>query len=329
MNVQELKEYIIDQNKIEYVLEKLNCSKLKEYTKEYRAALPDGNNATAIAIKKDTLSTRIYTGSNEINGDIISLIEHVKNENFSNSFKWLCSILGISGTFNIKKKNNPLDFLKSKSKLIKQELKTYDELVLDKYLKLPHYNLVKEGILPKMQEKFGICFHEEYGNILFPHRNIEGKLIGIKARVTDTLLELSGQKYFYELPYPKSLSLYGIYENKDLIKEKGYVIVVEGEKSTIKLHGFSYPSVSIGGHEISPEQRKLLLDLNVDIIIGYDEGISLDHIKNECKKFCNFRTTYYITNKFLELDDKDSPIDKGYKVFQKLFDNKVLYKMGG
>ena len=46
INADKLKEYIIENNCVEQILESLECHSIKEYPKEWRAALPNGINKT-------------------------------------------------------------------------------------------------------------------------------------------------------------------------------------------------------------------------------------------------------------------------------------------
>ena len=131
-------------------------------------------------------------------------------------------------------------------------------------------------------------------------------------------------KYFGVIGYPKSMNLYGLYENYEEIQRRGKVVILEGEKSTLKLRSMGYPiGVALGGHEISREQIKILIGLNVDIIFALDKDIDKQVSIDMCKEFKGIRNAYYIDDKYDILGEKDAPVDKGLKVWQYLYKNKV------
>lgn len=60
------------------------------------------------------------------------------------------------------------------------------------------------------------------------------------------------------------MNLFGLWENKDSIQEKGHVVVFEAEKSVLKRDSLNDPTgVAVSGHEISDEtsQNTLLVEL--------------------------------------------------------------------
>lgn len=203
------------------------------------------------------------------------------------------------------------------------ELKFYDESILDQshYIKLPYIGFVREGILPQVQEEFNVMYDTERNRILFPHRYwSNGELLGIFGRTANKYYDiLRIPKYYGVLPYPKSLNLYGLYENYKSIQEQGYVIVFEGEKSVLKAKSYGYPvGVSLGGHQLSQEQTRILIGLDVDIIFALDKDVNEEVSVNMCNEFKGIRNAYYIYDKYGLLGKKDAPIDKGYKIFKYL-----------
>ena len=95
MNANELKQYIIDNNKISLILESIKCHKIKEYQTEFRAALPNKTNSTAVCVKKDNLYTAIRTSEGEKQGDIFTLVMNVLNISFGKAIKLIHSYLGL------------------------------------------------------------------------------------------------------------------------------------------------------------------------------------------------------------------------------------------
>lgn len=257
----------------------------------------------------------------------------ILNFNFKNALRKIHYILGLDVSFNIqpkKKQYNPLEVfekIKKRQNYSKNNIKFYDEDVLNRlnYVQLPHINLVREGILPNVQKEFNVMFDMKTNRILFPHRYwSSGDIVGIFGRTVVEDWELLGiPKYLGVIPYPKSLNLYGLYENYKHIQEYGCVIIFEGEKSVMKAKSIKCPiGVSLGGHELSYEQEKILIGLDVDIIFALDKDIDEQVSIDMCKRLNKYRNTYYIYDKWNLLDEKDAPIDKGFETFSFLLKHK-------
>ena len=113
INADDLKEYIIENNRVYEILESLGCHDIKEYQQEWRAALPDGTNKTAVCVKKETLSSAIRNSDGNKNGDIFTLVMSIKNVSFGEANKYIHNILGLAYTYSSKlkiddEKNDPL-----------------------------------------------------------------------------------------------------------------------------------------------------------------------------------------------------------------------------
>jgi len=133
-------------------------------------------------------------------------------------------------------------------------------------------------------------------------------------------------KYFPLKKFPKSMHLYGLQENYKTIQDAGLVCVFESEKSTLKRHSRKDGTgVSIGSHDISEEQVKILISLNTEIVICMDKDVSLQHIRSMCEKFYGIRTISYVFDKYELLDEKESPADKPEKVYRYLLKYRVTY----
>lgn len=259
----------------------------------------------------------------------------ITDNGFKGALRLMHSILELPFTMKLspKKRYNPLNiFEKTRSGVSDNdyELTPQCESVLDnrEYVHLPHIELVREGIVPSVQEEFGIMYDMKRRRILFPHRHwSSGELLGVFGRTTNELWDILGiPKYFGVIPYSKSLNLYGLYENYKDIQRLGYVVVVEGEKSPMKGKSLGYPNlVALGGHELSDEQVKILIGLNVDIVFALDNDLDEQISKDMCKKFKGIRNAYYLYDNHGLLGEKDSPIDCG----RKRFDYLLKYKKKG
>ena len=111
MTVIELKQYIYDNNKVEYILEDLGCTRIVDHSDKYTACYPvTGDNPMGVVIKLCP-QLNYYSYSRQIhiedNKDILNLIEDVKKINFVDALKYTHKLLGLSFSYasSIKKED--------------------------------------------------------------------------------------------------------------------------------------------------------------------------------------------------------------------------------
>lgn len=340
MDAIDLQQYIIDNNKIITILESLECHGIKEYKKDYRAGLKGHSNKTAISINKETLKIRIFTpDSSIVHGNIFSLLMHLNNSDFISAIKKLHSILDLKYEYKGKKKEvvnkvDPLNIFKKVQKYSKRcnvnDLPLYKEDILSDYIQLPYIDWIREGIMPWTCKEFKIGFSSKHKRIIIPERYWCGEsndYIGISGRtVVKEYKLLDIPKYLAIKEYPKTMNLYGLQENYKYIQEAGYVIVAESQKSVLKRHSLNDKTVvAVGSHEVSNEQTKILIGLNISIIIAFDKDIKLEHIRATCEKFYNIRDVYYVYDKYDLLKEKEAPMDAKNKIYNYLLKYKIKY----
>ncbi len=340
MDTIELKQYIIDNNKVYDIVNNLGCHGFKEHQKEYRCGLAGHTSSNNIAIKKDTLSVKIFTPDDKIiRGDIVTLIMEIKKLSFPKANKYLHELFGLEYKYNFRKKDeiektDPLlVFKKVKKKRFivnSENIEVYDEEIIKEYLPLPHILWVREGILPFTCERFKIGFSVDRKRIVIPERywcGDENDFVGIMGRTVIPHYDILDIPKYYPLKtFFKSLNLYGLQENYQSIQIAGKVCVAESQKSVLKRHSRKDETVvSIGSHDISDEQVKILIGLNVEVIIILDKGVSLQHIRYTCEKFYGLRNISYIYDKYDIMQDKQSPMDLPNKQYEYLLKYKINY----
>ena len=208
------------------------------------------------------------------------------------------------------------------------DIKVLEDKILNDYVPLLHYSWVKEGITERTRKKFGICYSYRYKRIIIPIRYwATGELVATNARTTvENWEEFNIKKYILTNGYNKQLNLYGLYENYDAIQKAGYVVVYESEKSVLKRSSLlDDTGVALSGHTLSDEQIRILIGLNVEVIIAFDNDISIEETRHACEKFKNIRKVSYIHDFMGILGSKDSPADARDKDYRFLFDNRIVY----
>jgi DNA primase len=269
---------------------------------------------------------------------------YVKKYTFLETIKYLHKELGLEYTkYNSKQdtkdneKENPLDvFLKVKPKkkyiVDVNDIKFINQEFISDYTPNLHISWVKEGITSKTARRFNIGFSYQNRRITIPVRywcGEENEYIGVIGRTTLTseqceLLDIP--KYYPLIRYPKSLNIYALNENYKSIQEQNSAVIFEAEKSALKRHSrLDETGVAIGSHDLSDEQVKILISLDVPITIALDKDISLYHIRSQCEKFFGIRKIFYIFDTWDILNDKESPADKPNKIYNFLFNHKFEY----
>ena len=346
MTVLELKKYIFHEGKIEFILNEIGCGHIVYHpTKEYYSCSNcNGDNKTAINISNNEyLNCRNYTREKEFdeNSDLLTLVQYNKslnNKNFSffDTVKYLHKLLGLPLTFKKQEEKkevvDPLYiFKKVKAKRKRQnvlDFQVLDESELQDFVPYVHIDFFREGIMSWTVKKFGLAYSYRFKRNVIPLRYwLTGELLGFNMRTSVENYELFDiKKYFITPGYPKQMNLFGLWENKEAIQEKGYVIVYEAEKSVLKRDSLNDSTgVAVSGHEISDEQVKILIGLNCEIVIAFDKDIDIDHIRHCCEKFYGIRKVSYIWDKYDLLGEKDSPADAQNKIFEFLMQYRVTY----
>ena len=212
------------------------------------------------------------------------------------------------------------------------ELKKYtDEEVFNMYTQCPYSGWIKEGIIAKIQEEFCVGYHFDSKRVVIPHRHWKtGEIIGLIGRSIQSaeICDMFGiPKYFPIIPYKKGCNLYGLWENMEYIKQAKEVIVFEAEKSVLKMASKGIRNTCcVCCHDLSEEQVKILIGLNVNIVLAYDSDIPLEFMESEAKKFKGLRTVSIVINQYDILKEKESPADSTLKIWEALYKRRIVYK---
>lgn len=342
MTISELKEYIYEHKKIEYVLEQIGCHSItyhpiKEY---YSCSNYNGDNKNAVNVKNNEyLNVTNWTRPKEFdsNSDIITLVQYNKDMSFIEALKYLHQILDLPFEFKKnekpKKKVDPLHIFKKvlrhrKGIVDVDDIHVLDDKLLDDYVPLLHIDWLRDGIMPWTRKKFGLAYSYKHKRVIIPMRYwLTGELLGFNQRTTvENYEEFGIKKYFITPTYPKYLNLYGLYENYDSIQKAGYVVVAESEKSVLKRDSLGDGTVvALSGKTMSNEQVRILMGLEVEIVIALDKDVGINEVRLMCDKFKEARRVSYIWDFMNILNDKDAPMDASNKDYQFLFKNRIVY----
>lgn len=319
-----------------------------------------GNHIEALTICHDGDSHKLYyyrdsqgfiCYTHDGNFDIIGLMQKVKSINFGEAVQWLKNRFGflnpVFGTFNQTNETqkeedlNPLNSIKNKN-IEYQALKKYNDAILNDFYKIPHISWIKENISSNSMNKYEISYNLDNNQIVIPHRDKNNELVGIRVRNLNKSALDRGLKYSpiwhkgIEYKYPTGMNLYGLNNNKDIIKSSKQIILFEAEKSVIKMDSMygCANAVALNGTMLSDYQIKLIDELNVDeVIIAVDKDFHDIH-SEEAKKYAkkiysifkklkNRYTVSIIWDRENLLEYKMSPVDKDKTTFEKLMNRRI------
>ena len=339
MDIEALKEYILENDLIERILSDLGCHHIKRKDGFFQAANPDGDNCTAICVYENTnLTTIDFTRdiSNEKrSSDIISLVEYFKKESFPYAVKWICDTLDVDyyknfdedlpDSLNITKMllNMQVD---DSTQEEEKPLKPISEDLLKYYKPYVNQMFADDGVDFSTQAEFEIGYDEESDRIVIPIRDDIGTLVGVKGRYFYREVPEETMKFIYLEKCARSQILYGLYKTMPFIKNKNRVFVVEAEKGVLQLWNAGYcESVATGGKKITKIQIDKLTRLCVPIIFVFDKDVEQEELKNIADRFIDEVEIYALIDKNGILKDKESPTDDINK-FKKLLSENV-YKL--
>ena len=308
----------------------------------------------------DSKFFKCYTSCGSMS--LFDLIMSTKNIIFQEAFAYLCKFKNVTN-FNKKKKglqkreveNKDLDFLKlhlhkKEKQLVK--LPSYNKYILnmfDDYLPISWHD---EGITDEIADIFQIKFYMNQFKCIIPHLDINGNLVGIRARNFLQYQVSSGKKYIpvtienLTYRYPIAFNFYGICQNQENIRKIKKAILLESEKA-VMLYGSYFGqenniSLALCGMSFSLYQRDLLLSLEVEeVAICLDKQYQIESIDDEnidknskaWKEYENYIKGLIKISEMLmpycnvsiivcwdeRIGYKDSPIDFGKETFEELY----------
>jgi len=346
-----IKKHLLDNTeKIEKLLEEIDCEyvKYEQNGNLITCQLPFGKfnskNKRAVQVKlNDSLSSTIRNQSDFPSSDLFDLISYVHfdkrgeeiKSNLNNSKNFISDICGLkhlaNDAFKEDQKDSSLNWLlgirnKRKNDVNIQPNPILPETVLNDFIPYPSYDWLMEGISYRTQKYYGVGFDLESKRITIPMRNRFGKLVGIKGRILRD--EDDDRKYLYLHRFQNRMEWFNLHMAHPYILSEKRVYIFEAEKSCMKAFSNKvYNTLGIGSSEISIEQAHIIkqLGLDVEIVLCYDKGINLDDIRNQSKIFDGRKVFAMYDNNDL-LGNKDSPIDRGLQVWNRLV-NECIFEI--
>lgn len=351
-DLDKIRDRLRDVDKIERLLEAIGCEYVKPEQRGLliTAQLPErfhSNNKRAVQVRLNKSLTCFIRNRADFKGgsifDLVSYIyfdkrgaEEFKN-NLYKSKEFICKLFGwneflskTKGTIVVK------DYTASLKEIIgdkkrKREIKpnpVLPEEIMQQYYPygkpLPFKDWIDEGISYKTQQFYGVGFDLESKRVVFPLRNRFGQIVGVKGRIMKTDDDPE-RKYLYLYPCNNSYELFNFHNAHPYILMEKRVYIYEAEKSCMKAFDWGiYNTVAIGASDISEIQADTIkkLGLDIEIVLCYDKDKTPKDVKRYAKVF-EGRKVYGMIDTDNLLEGKDSPVDKGFEIWNKLVENNI------
>lgn len=227
------------------------------------------------------------------------------------------------------------------------QLSEISEHILEMFTPYEHESWVKEGISQESVKKYQISYWVKENKIIIPHRDINGRLIGIRGRALNKEDIDAKRKYMpitvegNVLAHKLGSNLYGLCQNEEAIRRTGKIVVFESEKSVLLCDTYYHQnnfSVAVCGSKLSITQCLLIRNLGIrEVMIAFDKEyidpesriaeVYYNKLLKVAQELTPFFTVYLLLDREGLLDYKDSPADKGKDVLEKLMKNKVEVNM--
>lgn len=299
---------------------------------------------------EESKSFHCYTDCAE-SFDIYELVIKAKNVNFPSAVRYVAEQTGcyyILNGYREHEDQNKIDdwkwINKSKPKnKLDIELPKYDSKILEVFLPYGYEEWEKEGISLQSQNHFNVMYYVKNDSVIIPHYDTEDNLVGIRQRNTNEEEIKNGRKYTPVIVenklynHPLGMNLYGLNKTVGAIKRTKKIMLFEGEKSIMKAQDlydeFNFTCATCSSN-ISNFQKDIILNLGVEeLFIAFDKYgekeentekvlAYQERLLKFAKMFAPYIRTYILWDDSGLLDYKDSPIDQGKKVFEKLMSSK-------
>lgn len=229
-------------------------------------------------------------------------------------------------------------------KLSVMDLPAYNKNALTIFRKEPPTEWLNEGISAQSMARFDIGLSVPRLKIIIPHYDLKGRLVGIRGRALD---EHEIENYGKYMPvrientfYTHHLSrnLYGANVSAPAIRKFQRAVVLEGEKSCLKMYDF-YGEDTVAVATCGSNLHKIQVDILVkelgvsEITIAFDKEYEVMRSPEAeaykyklialAQKYNNYANFSFIYDMEGLLNYKDSPVDKGKEIYERLYDLRV------
>lgn len=223
-------------------------------------------------------------------------------------------------------------------------LPSYDEKVLNMFCS-DYYptEWLQDHIQPSAMKRYNIRYGISRNQIIIPHYDIDGVLVGIRARNLNPWdmelgkympVKIEGKIY----SHPLSCNLYGIHMNHQAIAKQKTAYLFEGEKSVLLMDGWYRDdslAVATCGNKLNKLQLQILQRLGVqNIVVCYDrmneetfeDSAYFRRLYDMCCEFKNYFNFSFIYDREGLIGYKAAPVDFGREIFEYLLRKRAIIR---
>ena len=184
---------------------------------------------------------------------------------------------------------------------------------------------ISEGISPEVLDKWQVRYDSFSDRLVYPVRNPDGTIVNVGGRTLDPAWKEKGlRKYNYYFQFGTIQTIFGLAENRESILKSAEIILFEGCKSVLLADTWGVHNAgAILTSHLSQYQMQLLAQLGCSVVFALDKDVNILADKN-IKRLKSYVNVAYLRDFDNLLDEKDSPVDKGPEVFQKLYKKRLL-----
>lgn len=275
-----------------------------------------------------------YDYSSGIGGNVFTFVKYYNKCSAKDAIDILKKFIGFEGEMQTPRQKMAATMTCKRFKLPKSSRKESASTILpndymERYEKRDDKLAVweQEGISRASLDKFQVYYDSFSDRLVYPIRNIEGKIVNIGGRTLDPLWkEKKQRKYTYFHSWGTMDTIYGLVENMEYILKSREVILFEGCKSVLLADTWGiHNTAAILTSHLNPHQMKILARLGCRVVFALDKDVRIreDHNIGKLKQYVNVE---YLWDREDLLDEKDAPVDKGLEVFKKLYEQRLRYK---
>lgn len=330
---------------IRYNQEQLNTMAeqidIVDYISQTQELIRKGNNyfcCCPFHDNDDTPSLCIYPDSHSwycfgcgAGSSIYDWIMKSENKTFQEAVETVCHEINFDSPLETIIQSESIGVLKELKKCTESHHKDVEERkilnwssdYLDKFSDEDPQEWLDEGITHEALKTYNIRIDKNANRIVYPVLDSNDNLIGVKGRTRlSAYKELGLSKY---MNYYKVGNLDYFQGWQQMVKDKK-VIIFEGVKSCMKAYGWGiYNTIAAETSKLSDGQLRLLIKNGFqEVIIAFDSDQKFQDIVNndKIKTLRRFTQVSIIYDKHKLLGEKESPVDRGEKIFRKLLEER-------
>lgn len=288
-------------------------------------------NTPSFSIRRE--EQRFYDFSSGVGGNVLTFVRFFEKCGYQEAIKKLQKYAGSNENIVSKRKLAATVTGKRFQPKKKTHKESKSTVLPDDYMERYEKNASKlqiwesEGISRASLDKFQVYYDSFSDRLVYPIRNPDGKIVNVGGRTLDPAWkEKKLRKYTYFMSWGELKTIYGLAENKKSILKAREIILFEGCKSVLMADtwGIHNTGAILTSH-LNENQMKLLAGLGCTVVFALDKEVKVrdDYNIRRLKQFVNVE---YIWDGWNLLDDKDSPVDKGFETFKTLYERRLVWQ---